>query len=530
MRAVVVLAIVAAVLAAFIVFVDRRHPSGDAEHVTHVRLLPAFNRAAVRRITITRAGSAPFTLVRQPPANVPAWHVAPGANRGNDAAVDDLLAALDFADSDRTAEIDPAAAGLAPPAARVEIESAGPRLLLALGRVEPSGQGVYAQVNDAGPIRVAPKRLLDLADRGSDDFRDRRLFPVIAPSVDEIAWSAPGGSAGKLTHRAGRWLGSTGPVMNERMDEILRQLLALQVETFVPPIAATADLPFISLGGNARVMVRIVDETRVDRDGPDGHDGATVGGAALAAIWPALARAAARDTRLVAEAPNAVATVELRDGARRLAMRREHGAWIFTEPHVPYAADPQLVDAWLAQLHAAEVSEAGRGAGRQLVIGGRFQEATDVVPKDPAYALLDPDPLHFRDRRVLSFAHFDVRHLRRSGQGSATVDLATPDGEQWRVVAPPGAEVDRANVARVVSALDDLHATAFRTKAPSGASVLRFDVEVQPPGEPRPTAYALVLHDAPNGACVGRLDADTTFDIAPAACTELRLPVLAGGH
>src|SRR5437763_12080533 len=133
MRAVVVLAVIAAALAAFIVFVDRRHPAGDDQRAAHVRLLPAFDRAAVRRLTIARAVSAPFTLDRQARGAEPAWRISPGPKAADDAAVDDLLGALELAEADRSATIDPRSAGLAPPAVRITVEGAAAALVLALG-------------------------------------------------------------------------------------------------------------------------------------------------------------------------------------------------------------------------------------------------------------------------------------------------------------------------------------------------------------------------------------------------------------
>ena len=60
LRGVIVLGAVAALLAALVLFGDRRPPAGRG---AGARLVPAFDRASVRRITIARAGQAPFALV-----------------------------------------------------------------------------------------------------------------------------------------------------------------------------------------------------------------------------------------------------------------------------------------------------------------------------------------------------------------------------------------------------------------------------------------------------------------------------------
>ena len=96
MRTVVVLAAVAALLAAFLLFVDRR-PAGDGAGAGgRARLIDAFDRAGVRRVTIARAGAAAFSLERQPPGHEPTWGRVPGDNPADAAAVEDLLGAIDL--------------------------------------------------------------------------------------------------------------------------------------------------------------------------------------------------------------------------------------------------------------------------------------------------------------------------------------------------------------------------------------------------------------------------------------------------
>ena len=132
---------------------------------------------------------------------------------------------------------------------------------------------------------------------------------------------------------------------------------------------------------------------------------------------------------------------------------------------------------------------------RRLTIDGRTRETAVVAPGEPGYDLVDPDPVRFRDRLVLDFAHFDARALRRWGDGQ-TVELTSADGDDWRVVAPPGATADRTDAARVVGALGNLRAEAFiaAEKVPSGAPELSLSIAVQPPGEPAPLRHTLDLY------------------------------------
>jgi hypothetical protein len=164
MRVVAALATVAALLAAFVLLVDRNRPGAVGTRREHARLVDGFNRASVRRLTIARTGAASFSLVRQPPGGDPAWRVAPGDGAADTAAVEDLLAAIDLAESERTADLTPTAAGLAPPAVTIDLDTGGAPLSVRLGRAD-AAVGVFVAVGAQAAIRVGPRRLLDLADR-----------------------------------------------------------------------------------------------------------------------------------------------------------------------------------------------------------------------------------------------------------------------------------------------------------------------------------------------------------------------------
>ena len=149
LRGVIVLGVIAAALAALALFVgragDRRPPGGAA------RVLPAFDRAAVRRITIARLGQPPFALV---PGE---WRVTPGDKLADEAAVQDLLTALDFAESERTPDVTPEAAGLSPPRVVVTIETPAGAVDARLGHADASRRGVFVRVAGNTAIRVAPR-------------------------------------------------------------------------------------------------------------------------------------------------------------------------------------------------------------------------------------------------------------------------------------------------------------------------------------------------------------------------------------
>jgi hypothetical protein len=453
------------------------------------------------------------------------------------AAVEDLLTAIDLAETSRTADLTAADAGLAPPQVTLTLDQPRGEVAIGLGRRDASGKGVFSRVGAAPEIRVAPVRLAELADREASAFRDRRLVPLAAASITELGWRQSASAPQHRIYRSdGRWEDDGQQRMApERITEALRRLLDLRVTRFVPQRPSAQVPGLIAAGGPGKSLALLIggdacapsDGALIERRGPEGVDDVCVAPDALAALWPALDAAAVPDTRLVAAAPDTIARVELTEDGRRVALARTPGgAWRFEAPRVAYAADSQVVDAWLSSLRDAPARRAPAKAAhgvRHLTIEGRAQESVDVAPGDPGYALVAPDPLRFRDRAVLDFAHFDARGLRRTAAGES-VELASPDGDAWRAVAPAGAEVDRTNAARVIGALGNLHADAYLAKPPAGTPDLILDVDLQPPGAPVAARHTIELYkkkEAPG--CTGRLDRDVAFALPEAACDELRL-------
>src|SRR5213078_178726 len=98
----------------------RQRPHGGEHATAPARMLPPFDRKTVRYITIHRwtAGQS-YSLLHVPspaaPAPAPEWQIdGPGNPPADDAAVEDLLAAADLAESSRTADLSLEAAGLHP--------------------------------------------------------------------------------------------------------------------------------------------------------------------------------------------------------------------------------------------------------------------------------------------------------------------------------------------------------------------------------------------------------------------------------
>jgi len=204
MRALGVLGAVAALLAAYLLFFD--HDPRDRGARAPDPLL-RFDPGSVRRVTVARAGQPPFVLLRAADGT---WRIQPDDVPADRPAVEELLNAVAQAESDRTADLSAAAAGLAPPRVALSIEDARGLAELRLGRADASGSGVFVQAGDAAVVRVGPRHLLELADRPSSALHDRH--PAAPPPVHDAAAPRPRSPmALDFAHFDARELRRTGP-------------------------------------------------------------------------------------------------------------------------------------------------------------------------------------------------------------------------------------------------------------------------------------------------------------------------------
>ena len=269
-------------------------------------------------------------------------------------------------------------------------------------------------------------------DRAAAAFRDRRLFPLDAAAVTSMAWRGVDGAGAQSTAVEGRW-------QNGRKERVAKSALARRAcggcwgyastsSSPVRPARAAPDARSTVTAGATRVALRGGQERRRG----DAAEERLQSPADASRRRGALAAAAARDDRLVSQPPETVTRIDLYDDHGRVGLRRAGGAWTFSTPKVPYAADTRAVDEWLARLGAVKAATRAGGANtRHLIVEGRFREQADVSSPAEVHALLAPDPLRFRERAVLSFARFDLKRLQR-GAGKAAQAVTTDDGSSWR--------------------------------------------------------------------------------------------------
>ena len=428
-RGVVVLAIVAVAMAAIIAIERwaprrRRRSRGRAD----AALLPPFDRQAVKRVTIARKGGA-FSLLHSPspsaPPPAPGWHLGvDGAPAADDAAVQDLLSALDLAESDRTAQLAPEQAGLVAAGRRGRRRDAD-RHAGAAARL--------ARCDRAGRLRARGRQRADPRDR-PPRARPRRsrtggvprpaAVPAGRPAVTAIAWRDEKGARARAA-RGRRALAERAQGMGRRPSawwRALRRLLALRIDRVraEPPADTRAGGPHAGADG-----------------GRSAHRGR--GGRARRR---SCAAAEARDRS--ARTTLAVGVAGAGRGGRRATLaslsmppddRHAHRS-----PRRPRSRRPPSRRRRL-DVFAARAAVRGRHARRRRMAGaagsgqggdpiGRRQRAPPArrgaLP--PADRRCRPRPTSMRCSRpircasaratVLSFARFDVRRLQRSA-GSA---------------------------------------------------------------------------------------------------------------
>jgi hypothetical protein len=500
MRALGVLGAIAALLAAYLLFFDH-DPRGRGSPAPSSRLVAALDPATVRRLTIDRAGEPPFALVRTGET----WRIQPGDGAADRGAIEDLVNAINQAESQRTADVTPETAGLSPPHLRVSVDDGRRSAELSLGKTDATGRGVFIQRRPGDAVLVGPRRVLQLADRPAEAWRDRRLLPFSPDLVTHVGWRTTADQREHGWDRTGdRWRNAAGDrLAPERVGSVLRRIAALQSDA-AGADGGAAGQGWIALRGPAGVAVQLTP--------------GQVPAGTMDDLWRALAAADTADRRLLPAPPERVRRVSLEDGDRRLVLLRDGPghSWRFGPPDDGAEVEQTAITDWLARLAATNVA-APAGTGRRLVIDDRTDDAVTVGRSDPAYALLAPDPLRFRSRKVLDFAHFDVRELKRTGAG-VTFDVHSTDGETW-INPHPGGPIDPAAIGRVVAVLGNLRADSFLAMVPPAPPDIVLDVAVQAPGAPIPVWHRLQLW----GGCVARVDEKVIFRIARAACNELRL-------
>lgn len=240
----VVLTAIVLALGAYIVLVERHRPSSEDARREADAVLPGLERERVTELRIEREGAV-LRLAREGEA----WRlVEPIAYPADEATVSSALGALANLKAERRLEaegLDPAAYGLEPPAATVNLRlDDGSELALAVGDELPLGSTRALRRAGSDEIVIAPGWFMSDLERGLDDWRSREVADLQADEIASITIEAGPDTIRAL--RTGEQWRLESPLEDladrDHLQGLLSDLAALRIEEFLDGAASLEEL------------------------------------------------------------------------------------------------------------------------------------------------------------------------------------------------------------------------------------------------------------------------------------------------
>lgn len=229
----------------------RRHstagPAGEAFH------LPRVDRAKVDTVLLTKGGST-TRLTRRDSS----WTV--NGRPASPTAVSELLSAVSDSTTtgDLVAERRASQARLGTDSAsgtRLQVKAGGHTVAdLMIGRESPDLSGGYIRPTDREPTWQVQSRLVELATKPADDWRDRRIATIASDRIGRLELSR--GSRRLTVARSGGtgWtLSPGGAADSSRVNDLLAAWRDVQATGFASPAQADS-ARFSPPDGRARVL------------------------------------------------------------------------------------------------------------------------------------------------------------------------------------------------------------------------------------------------------------------------------------
>lgn len=246
-RTTLILGAVAAVLFAYIVFVDEGTLSTSELEGRSGRVVERFVRSRVKRLDI-RFDDVHLEMVRDQDVeedmdtfDVGTWTLTePVSGPADVDAVDALLSAIEWLEAEReigdvTGE-DRTQFGLDEPRVTLVFEVATETHTLRVGSDEPLAHGVYVQIDDDDRVFVVGRDLYEALTHDVDHYRSKDMFPDFRTAdVTRFSLAREGGTLA-LERSERRWYVREPVDMlarDGRVDELLRALRELRAERFV---------------------------------------------------------------------------------------------------------------------------------------------------------------------------------------------------------------------------------------------------------------------------------------------------------
>ncbi len=371
-RTLVILALVAVGLGAFIWFVERDLPSTEERAKAEKKVLQGLETKDVVGVSV-ETGEQKVSLVRQGEADAPTWRIeAPLEARADRNVVEGLVQRLIDLESRR--RLDGAARadfGLATPVRRfVLTTAAGAEVALEVGDAAPVGEGVVVARGGSDDLFLVDAAIAADLDKPAGDWRDRQLVPVLRTEVASLRL----GSQGVLLAERGDQFWVEAPVV-DRADEdhvnaLFATLSSARAERFVDEPTVLAELGLDPPQAELEVVVE-GQETPIriawgSATGPEGGrfwasvDGQVVETTADLATHLARTPAEWRSRAWTATRSFDVERVDLGSGGPDVTVTRaENGSdWLRGTEQIGYAAVSDLLYA-ITSARAVEVADPG---------------------------------------------------------------------------------------------------------------------------------------------------------------------------
>lgn len=377
-RAVVALAVVVALLFAYVLAFERTSVTSKELSERAGRVLATFVRDKVDRLEVERKGVR-MVLEKKPSkeGELTGWRmIEPQQVEADQDAVDQLLGELEWLSARRVLKDVPSSDvvrfGLDKPRYRVAYRVGGARHLLVVGHDDVHGDSVYARIEGEPEAYVVPKTLLATLDHEPLHYRDKRLFPELT-----VAWVRKLSLArANVTHALEKddarwWLNDAprGYADDKKLSDLLHALAELRAARHLEPAElSAAKTASESAPPSLTLTVALVpDESREDQSarsytlalyGPcQGHEGERIAkaGDLLVCLREGDAKTLdvpaeeLRDRRLFAATPTTVERFDLQRGEQKLSLMRSGEQW----KQAGAAVDRTAVERWLEDLTAA---------------------------------------------------------------------------------------------------------------------------------------------------------------------------------
>lgn len=530
------LLILACVAGLFIVLFERGVPQGTIAALAEQPLLK-MDAAAVTRLSLATPEFKAECALRNG-----RWQmVSPVETRADAATIRRILSALNQTmrrevitlEKQVKRGLNQASFGLDAPRIRLTVGSAARQEDVVVGAAVPLSDQVFVKVGSEDYVIAASKAIEGAIPPALDALRDRAVIPADFVRINRLEIKHASGFV-KLVFRDGGW--RIQQLQDARADgaaveRLIGALHGLRVEQFVAessivdPVAygmgrdeAALELSVWQEGQPERIDLT-VGKASQDMPGMVYARVSDMGGVCLLAaesLLPLMAGAdSLRDHRLCDAAPDAVRSIMLRDGEKKLAIMRSKGVgWRITEP-IQTPADTGMVGGllrWVCELQADMVTGAAASnglqqAGTTLVwqvalsttagsegstnapAGGETpagrtwtysvaQQAVDgwrMVVDEEAKQVFRiragdfpgagygtagtslADPLIYMDRRVLYVDAASVRRLTLASGGVEESVVRDASGK-WMADSPPEAKVQEKTVTGILGMLDDVRA------------------------------------------------------------------------